>query len=425
MKGHLRKRGEAWELRAYAGIDPLTNRQKYVTRTFRGGKREVEEALARFVTEVSGGGHAAQDTTVGDLIRQWLDLAKPELSPTTARGYDWIIKTYITPTFGKVALSRLRRALQQGVHSGWITTNPASLASPPRLRSRQLEPPDPGKVVQLIETAEKDDPDFACFLLLAATTGARRGELCGLRWSGVDLTATVLTISSSVVKSEHSALVEKDAKTRASRRIPLDMGTVKWLKAHRDQCTARATACDISVPESAHVFSPDADGGRSWAPNDVTKDFIRLRKQVGLDTVRLHDLRHFAATRLLAAGVPVRTVSGRLGHANATTTLGVYAHFVEESDRDAAAKASASIDHRFRVSDTGGNACHRLLKCENGQMRLLEPGSIRPLMVGNACSAEVSPRRSSQCQVGAAAASELTSLPVRSDAREGLHSHGC
>jgi len=88
MKGHLRKRGEAWELRAYAGIDPITNRQKYVTRTFRGGKREAEEALARLVTEVSGGGHAAQDTTVGDLIRQWLDLAKPELSPTTARGYD-------------------------------------------------------------------------------------------------------------------------------------------------------------------------------------------------------------------------------------------------------------------------------------------------------------------------------------------------
>lgn len=378
MKGHLRKRGEAWELRAYAGIDPITNRQKYVTRTFRGGKREAEEALARLVTEVSGGGHAAQDTTVGDLIRQWLDLAKPDLSPTTARGYDWIIKTYITRTLDKVPLARLRaaqldrfyaklrdeggqdgkplsaatvrqvhailrRALQQGVRWGWITTNPASLASPPRVRSRQLEPPDPDQVVQLIETAEKDDPDFACFLLLAATTGARRGELCGLRWSDVDLKGKVLTISRSVVEAEHSALVEKDTKTHASRRIALDVGTVKRLKTHRERSTARAAACDATLPESAHVFSPDADGKRSWAPNDVTKDFIRLRKQVGLDTVRLHDLRHFAATRLLAAGVPVRTVSGRLGHANAATTLGVYAHFVEESDRDAAAKLGSLL----------------------------------------------------------------------------------
>jgi integrase len=70
--------------------------------------------------------------------------------------------------------------------------------------------------------------------------------------------------------------------------------------------------------------------------NDVTKDFIRLRNKVGLKEVRLHDLRHFSATRLLAAGIPIRTVSGRLGHANASTTLGVYAHFVQDSDREAA-----------------------------------------------------------------------------------------
>lgn len=75
MRGHVRKRGNAWELRAYEGVDPLTNRQKYVTRTFRGGKREAEQALARLVTEVAGGGQAAQDTTAGDLIRDWLALA--------------------------------------------------------------------------------------------------------------------------------------------------------------------------------------------------------------------------------------------------------------------------------------------------------------------------------------------------------------
>jgi hypothetical protein len=108
VKGHLRQRGNAWELRAYAGIDPLTNRQKYVTRTFHGGKREAEEALARLVVEVCGGGHTAQDTTVGDLLRQWLELTKAELSPTTARGYEWIIRTYILPTLGSTRLARLK-----------------------------------------------------------------------------------------------------------------------------------------------------------------------------------------------------------------------------------------------------------------------------------------------------------------------------
>jgi len=84
------------------------------------------------------------------------------------------------------------------------------------------------------------------------------------------------------------------------------------------------------------VFTRSVDGTELWVPNEVTKVFISLRNKVGLKNVRLHDLRHFAATRLLAAGVPVRTVSGRLGHANAATTLGVYAHVVEESDREAA-----------------------------------------------------------------------------------------
>ena len=68
----------------------------------------------------------------------------------------------------------------------------------------------------------------------------------------------------------------------------------------------------------------------------MTKHFVALRNSLGYDNMRLHDLRHFAATRLIAEGVPVRTVSGRLGHANPSTTLSVYSHFVEASDQDAA-----------------------------------------------------------------------------------------
>ncbi len=371
MKGHLRKRGDAWELRAYVGTDPITNRQKYVTRTFRGGKREAEEALARLVTEVSGGGHAAQDTTVGDLIREWLDLAKPELSPTTARGYEWIVKTYITPTLDKVPLARLRaaqldrlyaklrdeggqdgkplsaatvrqvhailrRALQQGVRWGWLATNPATQATPPRIRRPEVAPPEPADVLKLIETADTVDPDLAAFLRTSVTTGARRGELCALRWRDLDLPGRTVTIAHNLVEGPEGRLVEKDTKTHAARRIALDVTTVEVLQAHRRRMDERARACGAEVRDAAYVFTRSVDGTDPWVPNEVTKVFISLRNKVGLKNVRLHDLRHFAATRLLAAGVPVRTVSGRLGHANAATTLGVYAHFVEESDRDAA-----------------------------------------------------------------------------------------
>jgi len=184
---------------------------------------------------------------------------------------------------------------------------------------------------------------LACFLLVAATTGARRGELCALRWSDLDKKTGALTISRSIVESQDSTLIEKDTKTHSSRRIALDSGSMAALADQRDRCQRRAKSCGARLAESAHIFSMDPDGGRPWVPNEVTKRFIRIRRSVGLDSVRLHDLRHFTATRLLSEGVPVRTVSGRLGHANAATTLGVYAHFVEESDRDAADKIGSIL----------------------------------------------------------------------------------
>lgn len=372
MKGHVRKRGNnTWELRAYVGLDPITNRHKYATCTFHGGKREADEALARFVTEVGGGGHSAHDTTVGDLIYRWLDLVRNDLSPSTLKGYERWIRCYIMPTLSKVSLARLQpaqldrlyaklresggkdggplapatihqvhaiihRALHQGMRWGWISSNPASLATPPRVRAPQLHLPGIDDVMALIERATENNPDLGCFLLLAATTGARRGELCALRWSDVDMGTMALTISRSIIEAGHGQLVEKDTKTHSSRHIALDAGTHEALLEHRERCEQRAVVCGVELDTDCYVFSPDPDGRRPWEPNEVTKKFIRIRNAMGLDGVRLHDLRHFAATRLLAEGVPVRTVSGRLGHANAATTLGVYAHFLEESDREAA-----------------------------------------------------------------------------------------
>jgi len=371
MSGHLRARGDKWELRVYVGRDPISGRKKYLTRSVSGGKRDAQRALAQMVAEFGDGAHSALDATVGDLIGRWFDLARPELSPTTVRGYGRNIETYILPALGNVPLARLRpaqldafyatlrehggaqnqglspasvrqihailrRALQQGARWGWIGTNPAALATPPRTRRTQLEPPSPEDVLQLIATAKRDDPDFGCFLLMSATTGARRGELCGLRWRSVDLVDATVTISRSIVEGERGVLVEKDTKTHSARRIALDPQTAEELATHRSRCAERALACGVSLGEDAYVFSRSPDGTKPLVPTDVTNGFIRVRRQVGLDHVRLHDLRHFAATRLLAAGVPVRTVSGRLGHANAATTLGVYAHFLEASDRDAA-----------------------------------------------------------------------------------------
>ncbi len=96
--------------------------------------------------------------------------------------------------------------------------------------------------------------------------------------------------------------------------------------------------------ENRFVFSSDEAGTRPWSPNFVTKRFIRVRRAAGLDHFRLHDLRHFMATQMLDAGVPVPIVAARLCHARASTTLNVYAHAVPGGDRSAAEALRQRVD---------------------------------------------------------------------------------
>jgi integrase len=229
----------------------------------------------------------------------------------------------------------LRRALQQAVRWGWIVENPAVHASPPRTLRVEPTAPTPDEVSRLLVVATAIDPAFGVFLRLAAVTGARRGELCGLRWEAVDLGAGSVLIARSVVRAE-DGFVEKDTKTHQARRVAIDAATRRALAEHRTRCLERALECGVPLASNAFVFSYEVSAATPWPPLSVSQRFRRLRDQAGLSHVRLHDLRHYAATRLIAGGVPVRTVSGRLGHANAATTLGIYSHFVEASDQAAA-----------------------------------------------------------------------------------------
>ena len=119
-----------------------------------------------------------------------------------------------------------------------------------------------------------------------------------------------------------------------SHSIRRQLDAVEW--RDRNRCRKRAKACAAALGDDAFLFGGQPDGSVPWRPGRVTLAFVRLCRDLDISNVRLHDLRHFAATQLLAAGVPVRTVAGRLGHANAATTLNVYAHVLESSDEEAA-----------------------------------------------------------------------------------------
>jgi integrase len=370
MQGFMRQRGSSWELRVYLGRDVITGRRQYATQTVRGGKREAQRTLAAMVTEADRGVLTHTSATVGDLLEQWFHHAEADFSPKTVREVRGFIDRNLIPALGAVPLKKLkagdidryyrmlrasgaktgeplapatirrihgivRRALEQGVRWGWIADNPAARASPPRVPVSEIRPPAPADVVRLFAEAGRTAPDLATFVIVSAATGARRSETIALRWADVDLRRGVITIARGIVVGPEG-LVEKDTKTHSTRRVSVDATTTAALVDHRTAMEQRAAMGGEPLASTAFVFSHDLFCEEPWRPDSVSRAFRQLCERTGLQGVRLHDLRHYVATRLLASGVDVRTVAGRLGHRNAATTLNVYSHFVAEADQDAA-----------------------------------------------------------------------------------------
>ena len=209
----------------------------------------------------------------------------------------------------------------------------------PSVPSATRGAPTVEEVQLLIETAEKDDPDMAAFIALAAITGARRGELCGLRWGDVDEGLGTLSIvrSYAVVDGKH---IFKSTKTHGIRRIALGAFGLEVLRRHRLRLEERASEIGLEVTYDMPVFTYDLVDPIS---PDTASHYVRaIADTAGVDT-HLHALRHFAASAMIGDGQDVRTVAGRLGHADASTTLKVYAHMLPQRDLAAAESLGRSL----------------------------------------------------------------------------------
>jgi integrase len=376
-KRDLRK--GVWELRLTLGKDPVTEKYRRVSKSFHGTAREADKALRQLIDEQA----PAEDgvgATFGQLLDQWLEeCERLDLSPTTLRNYESSVRTSIRPRLGQVPLSTLSAkhldslygamktagkspktirnhhavisaALHQGVRWGWVRSNVADMARPPRIAQKRVRAPSIDVVRAVIDEAERRDPHKAALLMLAALSGMRRGELCALRWSDLDLEAGTMEVARSVVVVR-GGLTEKSPKTDRSRSVALDAVAVALLKHHHARTLANVTEARGQLAPDAFVFSPFADCSTPYRPDNVTSFFIRVRNEVGAKTVKLHDLRHFTATQLIGAGVDPRTVAGRLGHADPSVTLRVYSHALEERDRAAATIMGDILGQRHGVAN--------------------------------------------------------------------------
>ena len=192
------------------------------------------------------------------------------------------------------------------------------------------------------------------YLCLAVSTGARRSQLLALRWVDIDEPRSAIGFQRALVEGPGGPVLQA-TKTHRTYRVDLDQSTLEVLVAHRRAAETVAREAGAEMNLDGFVFSSDGAGSTPWRPNSVTKQFIAARRAANLSHFRLHDLRHFMATQMLTAGVPIATVAHRLSHARASTTLNVYAHAVPGGDRRAA-EALAAIVEAARVPPAPGSS---------------------------------------------------------------------
>jgi integrase len=229
----------------------------------------------------------------------------------------------------------LSGAYKRAVRWRWVAHNPLTETEPPAPPRPDPRPPSAGEAAQILLEASSD-PDWATFIWLAMTTGARRGELCALRLRHVDLDNAAINLRASVGQIG-TRVWEKDTKTHQQRRVAIDPDTVEVLRMHLARAEEEAAAIGATLGPDSFVFSLMPDHSTHLVPSSVTQRFRKLAARLGLDT-HIHQLRHYSATELISAGVDIRTVAGRLGHAGGgTTTLRVYAAWMAEADQRAAA----------------------------------------------------------------------------------------
>jgi len=165
-------------------------------------------------------------------------------------------------------------------------------------------------------------------LALLALTGMRRAELCGLQWGDVDLDGGTIEVRRSVSRGiEPGTLVLTTPKTaRSVRRLVIGEAGVAILKAHRARCESFAHQMDATLTDGSFVVSYYPNGAEPLAPETLTTLMSKLRRRLKLPDFRLHDLRHFVASAMIAQGLNVRQVADALGHSRPSITLDVYSH---------------------------------------------------------------------------------------------------
>jgi integrase len=379
MSGHIRRRGErSWELKFDTGVDALTGKRLTKYHSFKGTKREAQAELVRLMETARQGIYVdPSKATLGDFLDRWeRDWAAMNVSPKTSERYAELLRVHIRPHLGALPVQKLQpvhlaelyakllregrpgseqalsprtighvhrvmhKVLKVAVEWGVTHRNVASVATPPKVPHAEIEILSRDQAQTVLQRL-LGRPIYIV-VLLALTTGMRRGELLALRWRDVDFEGAKVRVEQSLEETK-SGLRFKSPKTKHGRRtIALAASVVAELRLYwKHQQEQRLRLGMGKMPDDGLVL-PRWDGSPR-SPNSVTKEWIRALRELKLPGVSLHALRHTHASHLIASGMDVLTISRRLGHGSPTITLGAYGHLFSNTDEQAAQTVEAAF----------------------------------------------------------------------------------
>ena len=320
-------------------------------------QREAKEKLAELEQlRDKGINLTSKQPTVAEFLQHWLaTIVKPHRKPRTYESYDQVVRLYLVPELGKVrldkltagiiqrwvntlmqrvsaytvrnAFQRLHAALELAVKWKHLASNPAEHVQLPPKNNVPIRPLDAAQATKLLTAVHGHRLEL--LYQLAVHLGMRQGELLGIRWKHVNFQKGVLDISELVQKLRSREMVTVAPKSeRGKRTLPLSPELLAQLRAHQQRLREEQQLMGEKWKHYDLVF-PSSVGTPTTVRN-LTRHFKASLGRAGLPTTtRFHDLRHTAATLMIGAGVPLKTVSDILGHSSIKLTADTYGYTFE------------------------------------------------------------------------------------------------
>lgn len=369
MRGSIRSKGKnSWQLQIYTGTDPDGKPRRHFE-TVRGRKSDAQRRLTELLASLDKGVYTTPGRlTVTEHLHQWLDgYVKTNCSQRTLDGYQAIIEHHLIPALGHVQLKQLQpptiqgyygkacerlsartvhhqhrvlsQSLKYAVRQGYLGRNPCELVDPPKPRNKVMRTLTQTEVETLLDRVK--DNRYYPVIYAAISTGLRQAELLGLRWRDIDLSMMSISVSQTLYKRRGIYQFIEPKTSHSRRRVATTPKLTLFLKQYRIERENLYLELGQILSLDSLVFGTPE--GKPFNPSVLSHDFGRMVKQIGLEGVRFHDLRHTFASLMLLRGAKPKVISEALGHASVSFTMDVYSHIMEGMQEDAMALLDAVL----------------------------------------------------------------------------------